>query len=731
VLDRPAPPAPSRWRSPYLWLAILVVGFFAISFYAGAVSYADLQTQNATDAGIITQAVASTSLGHNPPFFESYDCMVKARCSFLLVHPGLVLVGAVPFFALFPSTLTLFALRSALVALSAVPLFFLTRRATGSPGKGLLAAGLFLVWAPGFLGDAFSLHLETLLPLELFTLVAIWQTGRYRIGLAVAAIAFLTIEIAPVFTFLVGVFFLVPYVDRFARSTWRRWRSGTPAPGGLRATLARGSQLARAAWTNREIRFCLVLMGASVAAYVALLSFMNVWGAGVLGVASPVVPSGASGVFYDNSTPASASLATILHSSQTVLTAEYWLILYATLAFLPLLSPRSLVLSVPWIGWTFLSDSSRFTTLGHQYSMIAAGPLFIGLAFGLTRVPLPRWPWGRTTPSTPEPPALVGTARGWRSTRRRAVPVALGIVLVAVVAGNVLLAPVNPVLGDLGVDPGAPFQAGYFDHSLAWDPGFTALESLIGTIPHSAMLTAPPALFPLVATYPHAYVLLNPSMYRTQNLPFPASSNPQFVLMTADAYGAAGVEFRQNLSEPALYGITGYVGATDAGPIVLYETGYSGNATRFGAAIPLEDANLTPGNGLQAGPIGQPATSPPPGAIEVIESVPGTTRGGMVATTASEFLAPGAYTVTLLVRAVPLNASVDGSVLVLHVNGAGIGPLLINATYPLSQLDGPGWTALAWCFDLASPLPEFAVQATLRTPQVALSVASVAIVPST
>jgi uncharacterized membrane protein len=119
---------------------VFVIAFFVFSLYSGIVAYADLQTQNSIDTGIFTQALASTIHGHVAPYYESYDCMVKARCSFLLVHPGLVLYAAVPFYALVPSTLTLFALRAFCVATAAIPLYWLTRRITGSPWKGLLAA---------------------------------------------------------------------------------------------------------------------------------------------------------------------------------------------------------------------------------------------------------------------------------------------------------------------------------------------------------------------------------------------------------------------------------------------------------------------------------------------------------------------------------------------------------------------------------------------------------------
>jgi uncharacterized membrane protein len=707
----------------------MVLGFFAVSVYAGVISYTDFQTQNSTDAGIITQAVTSTTFGHNPPFFESYDCMVKTRCSFLLVHPAFVLYGAVPFFALFPSTITLFVLRSAIVALTAIPLYVLTRRVTGSSGKALLAAGLFLIWAPGFLGDAFSLHLETVLPIEIISLAALWVYGRYRWGLLVALLAFLTMEVGPVFVFLVGAFFLVPYFDKVVRPAWQRWRSGHPRPGGLRQLWQRGVATARAGWAIREVRYTVLLMGLSVAAYVTLLSFMNIWGPTALGVITPSVPAGVKGVFYDNSTPATAGIFTVLTSSQTVYTAEYWLIVYATLAFLPLLSPRALVLSVPWIGWTFLSDSSRFTTLGHEYSMVAAGPLFIGLAYGLQRVEFPAWLTAAFAPARAAPPPAPYAAPARRARwSRRLGPLWVGAIGVVIVA-NVMLSPINPALSDLGVALNAPFQPDYFDHSLVYNPAYGYLSNLVGKIPNGATVTASAPLFPLLATRPHAYVLLPPDRFNVSNLPFAASSNPDYVLLTTNSIGPASSFLRANLSQPALYGLRGYVASSDVGAIVLYALGYNGTTQAFGPALPAVNASYLAGSGLSTGPIGtivRNSTTPMGG---VVASVPGTPHGGLVATSPEVFLPAGAYTVSVVVHAWAVSPALTPSDPVLRVFATGIAPILINTTFSAGQILAPGWLTEQWNLTLSNPVPNVELQTFLETKLAAVELLSVTIAP--
>jgi uncharacterized membrane protein len=707
----------------------MVAGFFAVSLYSGYVGYVDFQLQNATDAGIITQAVASTAHGHAVPFYEYWDCLHKSRCSFLLVHPAFVLYAAAPFYLLAPSTLTLFALRSAVIAVAAVPLYWLTRQVTRSSAKGLLAAGMFLVWAPTFAGDAFSLHLESLFPLELISLAALWQSGRYRWGLAAASTAFVTYEVSPVFTFLVGLFFLVPYLDRAFRDRWRRWRAGAADHRSFRWSVSLWFGTFREAWRTREVRYLAVLMGASVAAYLALSFFINVWGCELLGVACPSLSPGVAGVLNNPSSPGFHSLGAILSSPETISIGEYWLVLYALIAFLPLLSPRALVLSVPWIGWTFLTISSNFATIGREYSLIAAGPIFIGLAYGLVRVPS-EWFGGESSakPTVAVTDATAADPAAPPAPRRRPRPsrAAWVGILVAVVVANGLLMPINPVLSDLGVNPGPPFATNYFHHSLEVSPGIEWVEQLLSTVPYSATLVVPASVFPLVANYPHAYVTgatVGPTL---ANLPFNVSGGPQYVVVPASVTGL-GTNLTHNLSEPLLYGMRGYVGDSPLGPLLLYELGYSLPAELFGPALAPTPITYLAGTGLTAGPKGVEVanTSSPSG--KVIKSVGGANPTGLVWSGPDALLAPGNYTLSVDVVLTGANFTqhLNDAALRVNVDGFGLDPLV--ATLTASRFDPGAWTNVSFNLALTDPLPKTNIEGTLVNSLFAVTVVSVSL----
>jgi uncharacterized membrane protein len=709
----------------------MVVGFFAISFYSGVASYLDLQTQNSTDAGIFTQAFASTVHGHATPFYESYDCMVKLRCSFLIVHPAFVLYAAVPFYALVPSTLTLFAVRAVLVSAAAIPLYWLTRQVTGSPAKALLAVGMFLVWMPSFVGDAFSVHLESLLPLELFTLAALWYAGRYRLGLAVAVVTFLTFEIFPIFTFLLGVFFLYPYIEASFLRGWRRWRSGDVGRFPVRTAMGYALTQARAAWRVREVRYLGVLMVTSIAAFVALGLFLNVWGAEILGIAAPSIPSGVEGLLSNNSSPTVQSLSTIFSSSQTLSSAEYWLIAYALVAFIPLLSLRSLILSVPWIGWSFLTVSSRFTTFGHEYSLIAAGPIFIGLAFGLERVSIGP-PHEKPTESE-APSGSPGAAnRRHRVNWRRRLPsqrAAWAGALLIVFVANGILTPFNPLVPDLGLVPGAPFQPGFFNHSLAIYPYYGWVEQLVATIPPRAIVAAQSLVFQLVANDPHAYVLASTDLSNLSYLPLNLSEGPQYVLIYRVTPGMLAPGLYRNVSDPSLYGLSGYVGSTVNGPVLLYEKGFTEPARRFGPVLPSLTASYLPGSGLAPGPRGFELENLSSPNGRVIESENSTNRSGLVWTTNAGFLPSSNYTLEIQVMVTGTNLTVHPTERALRIVVAGFGGLPLNETVLASGVVPGRWMNLTFNISVVNPLPNLVVEGYLASDQFSVAVASESIEP--
>ncbi|MCI4324699.1 MAG: DUF2079 domain-containing protein [Thermoplasmata archaeon] len=721
-----ASPAPRWWHSPRVLLALMIAGFAAVSVYAGTISYYDFQTRNATDLTIFMQALTSTVRGHPWTLYESFDCMTKARCSFLLVHPSPVLYAAVPFYALAPTPVTLFAVQSVGVGLAAVPLYVLTRTVTGSSDKGLIAAGLYLLWAPTLGGEAFSFHLEAFLPLALFTVAMYWALGRYRLGLLAALVAFLVLEIAPVFAFLIGALFLSYSVERVlvsVRDAWRHRSSGS-GPRPLRAL----SGAVRTELGRRDVRYTLGLMTASAAAFVVLFSFMNVWGARVLGVPAPPLSPGLGGIFFENSSPDTQSLGAILGGTQWPYTLAFWALLYALVAFVPFLAPRTLVVALPWIGYSVLTDTTRYVEIGSQYPLVAAVPIFIGLAYGLRRVPdlAGRWTLARPHDPATQLPLNVRAGR-----RHRAYRAAWVSALTVVLVGNVVLLPVNPLLSDLGITLADPFQAEYQDHSLTLLPGFDAAELLAGRVPIEATVTSPNQVFSLFANYPHAFELLGAQDENWEALPLNLSGGPQYVLVYPSFLHSLARNFSANLSNPARYGLEGWVGSTTVGPLLLYDRGATGPAVLYGPAFPPSAFQWSPSaGGLLTGAIGTvlPNASAPYGTE--LSAPSGSNRSGVLWTSPTAFLPPGNYAVRVLASAEASGVPRSDQRELLTVMVRGFGATLQNVSFESSAISSATWTELSFALNCTDPIPGLELQGFFHANGIGLAIGGVSIVPS-
>lgn len=540
---------------PRTWLLIAMASYFVVSFALSWLRAVEFQTTT-WDQGLYQQAIWTTA--HGRTFYEAADVETGGYGSLLDVHTVFLLFLVVPMYAMLPYQTTLFAVQSAVVALAAVPIYWLTKDLSRSSGWGLVGGLAYLAWAPTLSSTLYDFHPEAFLPVELFTLALLWERGQYRWGFLVAAVAFSTLELAPVLTFFVGVFGLLsvegtagPTGGFLARGWWRR----------LRTRLV--------PWV-RQSRFqaSVALMAASVIAY-ALLFYLRVdYLTSTLGTYP--LPMSASG-YVIGVTPAGLQLSVAYLGIGLSQKLAYWLVATALLAFVPLFAPRALVLSLPWFSFTMLSSDLNYTTMGFQYGFIAASSLLVAFAYGLPRAR--RWAvavrdrWSRARP---------GPTSG--SSRARAVRVrrVAGIVaLVAFLSVNLAITPLNPAMDNHGM--GSAYRLSYTPS--AGDAGVVTLASFV---PARATVVASDDLFPLVANDPNAYSFLwanDPALA----LPFNATHLPAFVLISQRNEAAVPSWISATVNDSSDYGVRGIVWSSDAGIVRLYAEGYTGPMTQFGA----------------------------------------------------------------------------------------------------------------------------------------------------
>ncbi len=541
-------------RSHLYALSILMAVYFSVAF---SLSYLRLLEFTATnwDLGIFQQSLWTTTHGYT--FFEVGDWETSGAVSFLQIHPAPILYLLVPFYALFPSPLTLLGIQSAAVALAALPLYQLGRSVLGESRRALAIAGLYLAYAPILTANLYDFHLESFLPLELFLLFLLWWQGRYFWAVVVAVAAFTTLEVTPFLVAAMAIYFMTR-VTPSASS-----RSTRPARLDQSATWHRLRLGVRAYLSQPSVRRSLGLLLGSGASYLLLRAFQ--WW--VLPAFLGVPPHPPAGATVSESVASIASIGlTLTFTLHLGMKSGYWLLLVGLLGFLPLLSPRALILAAPWFFFTMQADHIAWYQLGFQYGFLAAIPLLIGAIFGLRRLETSIVPWLRRGPSSR---LRLERFRHPERGRRVALRVTVIISLVVLIGSNLCLTPLNPSEQNL--------NSGLSGYRVSYNltPGYAAVAQAASLIPANALILASDNLFPFVANDAQAYSLLWIPQ-QPKYLPFDQAHLPTYAFLSTSQQYAEPSWLYISTSNRTLYGLLAVVTNSPAGTVQLWERGYSG-----------------------------------------------------------------------------------------------------------------------------------------------------------
>ncbi len=660
--------------TPTRWLLLAVAIYFAIAFALSWLRALEFQTTT-WDQGLYQQALWTTA--HGRPFYETADVETGGYGSLLEVHSVFLLYLVAPLYGALPYEATLLALQAAVVAAAAMPLFYLAMDVTGSPRLALLAGAAYLGWTPTLSSNLYDFHPEAFLPIEIFSLVLLWNRGRYAAGFAVALVAFLTFEFAPLIVFCVGLVSLFPWPEALGA-----------AGGALTARLRRGLRSLARPWRDARIRASVALMAASAGAYgvllwvrVALLPDL---------VPHPTLTSGVSG-YVIGATPAALGLSLPNFGFGFEQKIVYWLVILGLLAFVPLLARRAMLLSVPWLVFTFFSANLNYVTLGFQYGFIAGSTLLVAFVFGLPRA-------RRLVDALADRRASpAGAALRPRPAGRVAVLAAIAVLL----AVNIALTPVNPALSNAGL--GSAYRL-----SLTPPPGGGDVDALAALVPATATVVASDDLFPLVANDPNAYSFLwdpDPQLY----LPFSFSDPPTYVLIAGDRTDAVLGWLSSALYDPAVYGVRAVVWSSSIGTVLLFEAGYRGAAQVLGPGLSAGGTFF--GGTLAAGPVGVVARAAGSADAAVVENDPGAIG--------TEWYGPGLalpagnYTITVSVRAqgIPGFPAPNATAPAVWIGAvAWAEPTFYGWSAPFGALDGAGFSTVEFDVSVPSPTIEFDLQ---------------------
>jgi uncharacterized membrane protein len=729
-----------------------------LAAYAVVIAYfSNLRNENfftsAWDLGVNQQLLWTTA--HGQLFYETPDRSFYGVHSFLQVHSTYVAALVVPLYAAWPVPLTLFAVQSTVFAASGIPLYYLAR---GSLRRVELVGSILLLYFVSFAilaGLMYDFHWESFLPVEILSFFVLVSRGRYSLSLVPFVMGTMTLEVFP---FLAVAVVLLVLVERgqLLRFSWR------------------------AMLKDRPVRIMLAFLVLAGVAYFAVRAIQYVLVPAVLGVA-PVTAGGPGGLSLIFGYGANA--ATLPHSF------GYWLLLLATLGFLPILAPRYLILSLPWFLYSVFVAPGFSAYFGGSQALIAVPPLTIGAVFGLRELERLDWtevrsfllvlpllagsgflmalalvPGGSTRllrytagPYFWVPAGLLLVAsilvvllrrvrterpapRRWTlpgRTSRFAVP---GVVLGTVVAILVLDGAMSPFnTANFGATPLPGYEFRY-----TVNPASSSMPWIVSYIPSNGQVLASDRLFPYVANDPNAWPLpwfvIN-AQNPVPDFPFSPNNLPRFVLADASEFLIVPAFLQSDLFNSSVYGLVAYIYSNSfPGTIYLFELGYQGVPQVREVQPPPTVYEYTASH-LSLGPSGRVVSDPTSLTGTVIASVAtgplADVEAGIWYGPYATFL-PGDYVATFSVKGGTANSSSPPGP-IAYLDSTWLGSQNVSTFFRVpvnaSELSPAQWTSLSFPLHIAYPYPTVELRGFLALQNgrsigwISLSVVTVALQP--
>ena len=331
-----------------IMLAIIFTHFVLLSYITILRHHLFLTT--AWDLGIFNQAFWTTVFA-GKFFYETPDMWFNPGGSFFGVHFSPILLLFIPIYALFPFPETLLVIQSFFVSFSALPLYLIAKRHLRNP-YAIVFTILYLLYPPLILLAFFDFHLEALLPLPVLSALYYLDKGDYKKYYVFLFLTLSTIEFTPIITFMLGVYGLIK--DR-------------------RAVVK---------FLKREEVSLVVLTKHSI--YVMIISI--IWLLFAIKVKVLINP-------YPSPLPSQFSHLFKFPLDLNVLTKKFLrnldqkimflILMCGPMIFLSFLSPLDLILALPWILISFLTDYTPYFSINYQYTAFVFPFLFIASIKGI------------------------------------------------------------------------------------------------------------------------------------------------------------------------------------------------------------------------------------------------------------------------------------------------------------------------------------------------------------
>jgi uncharacterized membrane protein len=322
----------------------------------------------AWDMGIFTQSLWTT-LYANRFLYHTCELFINPSGAFFGVHFSPILFFVLPFYRLVTAPETLLVIQSFTLALAAVPIYKLAKEYAGGRIVGLLFAAVYLMYPAIQFVNWYDFHVQAFLPLFFgFTMYYITKENwpRYFLFLSLS----LTVEEHAAW---IAAFIGVYIAWKYRRQILSSFRSNEPA-GKKVLVIAVATIVVSSVWYWFTLWQRNTFFPTNPAALEDFLGSTNFL---ILGAKDPLqIP------FLVLTRPWNAIQALAFDGQYKLL---YLALLFGPVAYFSFKAPSALIPTIPWFGFSFLSQSMAHHTLGNHYQSYLVAFIFTAAIFGLRK----------------------------------------------------------------------------------------------------------------------------------------------------------------------------------------------------------------------------------------------------------------------------------------------------------------------------------------------------------
>ena len=295
------------------------------------------------DLGIFNQAFWTTT-NDGMLFYETGDLSFNPGGSFFGVHFSPIMFLLVPFYAIWPSPEILLVMQSVILGVGAFPVFWMARDRLGK-NVGFVLSVVYLVYPALIFMNLNEFHLEAFT--STFFLFGVYYLEReeWPKFFLFFVLALSTIEFAPIIGVFVAFYGFILYVKKQLKNP------------------------------KKALKYIIIIAAVSILCLFLALESKT--------------------FFNDYTSPVPTTLQEIptnLSELVNVISYDldqklfYIISLFGPLAFLPFLAPEALIMALPWIGASVLSNYPYYHNIYYHYNGFVIPFIFIALITSIQRL---------------------------------------------------------------------------------------------------------------------------------------------------------------------------------------------------------------------------------------------------------------------------------------------------------------------------------------------------------